>query len=88
MRLYWVGVEDLHHLAEVHTLHKFVDFLVVEVMTEHQQNCVDVPRLRQAHNEVPQVDDACVYLLQDETKCEQILQGALSATGQEPSRKL
>ena len=68
MRLYWVRVEDLHHLAEVHTLHKLVDFLVVVVMTEHQQNCVNVPRLCQAHDEVPQVDDACVYLLQEESE--------------------
>ena len=68
MRLYRVRVEDLHHLAEVHTLHKFVDFFIVVVMTEHQQNRVNVPRLRQAHDEVPQIDDACVYLLQEETE--------------------
>ena len=68
MCLYWVRVEDLHHLAEVHTLHQLVDFLVIVVVTEHQQHCVDVACLRQADDKVSQVDDACVHLLQQELK--------------------
>jgi hypothetical protein len=43
-------------------LHQLVDLLVIVVVAEHQQNCVDVSRLRQAHYQVPQVDDASVYL--------------------------
>lgn len=62
MCLYWVRVEDLHHPAEVNALHQLVDLLVIVVVAEHQQNCVDVSRLRQAHYQVPQVDDASVYL--------------------------
>lgn len=62
MRLYRVRVEDLHHLAEVNTLHQFVDLFIIVVVTEHQQNRVNVPRLRQAYDQVAQVDDACVHL--------------------------
>lgn len=62
MRLYRVRVEDLHHLAEVNTLHQFVDLFIIVVVTEHQQNRFNVPCLRQAYDQMPQVDDACVHL--------------------------
>jgi hypothetical protein len=45
-------------------LHQLVDLLVIVVMAEHQQHCVNVARLCQAHDQVPQVDDARVYLWQ------------------------
>lgn len=72
MRLYRVGVEDLHNLAEVYTLDQLVDLLIIVVVTEHQKNRVNVPCLRQAHDQVSQVDDARVHLSQQSTKMNKI----------------
>lgn len=62
MSLDGVGVEDLHDLGKVHTLHQVVDLLVVVVVAEDDEGVLDVPGLGQANYQVPQVDQPSVDL--------------------------
>lgn len=52
----------LHHFAKVNALHQVVDVLVVVVVREYQQRTLDVPRLGQTDDQMPQVGDARVHL--------------------------
>lgn len=62
MRLYAVGIKDLHHAAEVDALHEIVDIRVPNVMAEDEKGLLDVSGLSQRYYQVSQVGQTRVHL--------------------------
>jgi len=52
----------LHHLAEIDTLDKLVNFFIVVVVTKDQKRLIDIFGLSETHNQMTKVDDSSVDL--------------------------